>query len=169
MCFSNEKCSAHIKQYLKRDFSYKTAAKLILKGKWILKSKKVRKKMFLQRKFVRIIKWRTKMKPLFLNRFEKQPSRSAAGWPRCRFTLFVCVSVYPSLWTKMRTLWGKPLLGKNLKMILTLLMLDFRFQTWESGSREEISHRIPIWAQKVTFFVYRSRKIRKTNLTSFCF
>ena len=40
ICFSNQKCSAHIKQDKKRDFSYKTVAKVILKGKWRLNSSK---------------------------------------------------------------------------------------------------------------------------------
>ena len=36
-------------------------------------------------------------KPLFLRRFEKGLSRSAAGWPGNRFTLCVCFCVFPSL------------------------------------------------------------------------
>jgi hypothetical protein len=34
------------------------------------------------------------------------------------------------------------------KSILRFLRLETRFQTWESGSREEISRRIQIWGQK---------------------
>ena len=40
--------------------------------------------------------------------------------------------------------------------------LDFRFQTWESGSREEISHRFRIWSQKTWFFASRGQKLGKS-------
>ena len=37
------------------------------------------------------------LKPFILRRFEKQLSRSAAGWPGFCFTLCVCFCVFPSL------------------------------------------------------------------------
>ena len=52
--------------------------------------------------------------PFILRRFEKQLSRSAAGWRWNRFTLCVCFCVFPSL-IDMRTLKKYLLLGKKRK------------------------------------------------------
>ena len=52
-------------------------------------------------------------------------------------------------------------------MILKFLRLEFRFQTWESGPREEISRRIRIWGPKYTIVAFRGQKIGKTYLRKF--